>query len=391
MNISQVGVVGGGAMGAGIVQTLSSFDYPVYFKDVTDDLVRKCMAQVERIYASALKKGKFTEEQVSSKLSLVKGGTSDTGFGEADLVIEAVPEKMELKKQVFNLLDGICKPEAILATNTSSLSISQIASFTSRGPRVIGIHWFNPAHVMRLVEVIPGLETSEEVVKETILFCRNLGKVPVRVKECAGFLVNRLLGMYMNEALFMLEEQGDPESIDQAALHRGMPMGPLRLGDMVGWDVIYHSNQTLYEEYGTRFTLPPLFSKMMEEGKLGRKVGHGVYPEGSEPRHPEPSAPGDPHLESFSDRLLFVMLNEGIRCLEEGVASAGDIDVALQLGTGMPKGPLTWADEIGLDALLRGLDGLMARYGERFRPSPLLRRKAQIGHIGRGSGKGLFT
>lgn len=130
---------------------------------------------------------------------------------------------------------------------------------------------------------------------------------------------------------------------------------------------------------------------MMEEGKLGRKVGHGVYPEGSEPRYPEPSAPGDPHLESFSDRLLFVMLNEGIRCLEEGVASAGDIDVALQLGTGMPKGPLTWADEIGLDTLLQGLDGLMARYGERFRPSPLLRRKAQIGHIGRGSGKGLFT
>jgi 3-hydroxyacyl-CoA dehydrogenase len=391
MDIRRVGVVGGGVMGAGIVQTLSSFDCPVYFKDVSEDLARKCMTYVEKIYASALKKEKLTEQQVRSKLSLITSGTGDDGFADADLVIEAVPEKIEVKRQVFASLDKVCKPGALLATNTSSLSISQIASFTNRSSQVIGVHWFNPAHVMKLVEVIPGLQTSEETLKESVLFCRKIGKVPVQVRECAGFLVNRLLGMYMNEALFMFEEQGVPEQIDQAALLRGMPMGPLRLGDMVGWDVIYHSNRTLVEEYGVRFALPPIFSRMIEEGRLGQKVGHGVYPNGSRPVDPDPSASADPKLNAYADRLIFGMLNEGIRCLEEGVASAGDIDAALQLGTGMPKGPLAWADEIGLDVLLEKMNNLLAQYGERFRPAPLLRRKAQAGYIGRGSGKGLLT
>jgi len=391
MDIRRVGVVGGGVMGAGIIQTLSSFDYPVYFKDISEDLARKCLTYVEKIYASAVKKGKLTEGEAKLKLSLVSGGTSDEGFADADLVIEAVPEKIEVKRQVFTSLDKVCKPEALLATNTSSLSISQIASFTNRGPQVIGVHWFNPAHVMKLVEVIPGLQTSEETIRDSVLFCRKVGKIPVLVKECAGFLVNRLLGMYMNEALFLLEEQGNPEGIDQAALMRGMPMGPLRLGDMVGWDVIYHSNQTLVEEYGVRFALPPVFSTMIQEGRLGQKVGYGVYPSDSQPGGPDPSGLADPQLNAFADRLIFVMLNEGIRCLEEGVASARDIDTALQLGTGMPKGALAWADEIGLDALLEKMTALLAQYGERFRPAPLLRRKVYAGHIGRGSGKGLLT
>jgi 3-hydroxyacyl-CoA dehydrogenase len=388
MDIKQVGLVGGGVMGAGIVQTLSSCGYPVYFKDVNDELVSKCFMQVEKIYLSAVKKGKLTGEQAKEKISLVKGGTDDKGFEQADLVIEAVPENIEIKRQVFHLLDRICKPGAILATNTSSLSVSQIATFTSRNSQVIGMHWFNPSHVMKLIEIVSGIETSPETVESVIDFCGWLGKIPIQVKECAGFLVNRILGIYMNEALFMLEEEGTPTLIDQAAINLGMPMGPLMLGDMVGWDVIYHSNQTLHEEYGTRFALPKLFSKMVEEGKLGQKVKNGIYPAGQEFICPE-HLKSDARLQVFSNRLLFAMLNEGIRCLEEKVASASNIDRALQLGTAMPKGPIVWADELGLDILFQGLEQFKVMYGERFWPSPLLRRLVQAGYLGNKSGKGL--
>ena len=250
------------------------------------------------------------------------------------------------------------------------------------------MHWFNPPHIMKLVEVIPGIDTSREVVQSTLDLCVWLGKVPVEVKECAGFLVNRLLGIYANEALYMLEEQFPPELVDQAALDLGMPMGPLRLGDMAGWDVIYHANQSLHEEYGTRFTLPCILPDMIKAGKLGQKVGDGVYLSDKVPSV-ELASPDDARLQDLSDRLLYVMLNEGIRCLEEGVASAKDIDLAMQLGTGMPRGPITWADELGLDVIFDGLEQLKARHGERYRPSPLLRRKVQAGHLGKKSGKGL--
>lgn len=393
MDIKKVGVVGGGLMGAGIVQTLSSFDYPVCFQDVNDEMVRKCSAQVEKIYMSAVKKGKLTEEQAKKKLSLVKGGTEYNGFEDVDLVIEAVPEKIPVKKEVFTLLDQICKPDAILATNTSSLPVSHIATFTSRGKQVIGMHWFNPPHVMKLIETVAAIDTSSETIQSVVDFCRKVGKTPVRIKECAGFLVNRLLGIYMNEALFMLGEKEMPAPIDRAAVRLGMPMGPLVLGDMVGWDIIYHSNQTLFEEYGTRFAIPQLLSQMVEAGKLGQKVKNGIHPEGYEPTYAESPQDDVAHLQYLSSRLLFPMLNEGIRCLEEGVASARDIDLALQLGTGMPKGPIIWADDLGLDILFQGLEHLKCQYGERFRPSPLLRRLVLAGYFGNKSGKGfsLYT
>ena len=388
MSIKQIGVVGGGVMGAGIAQTFSSYDCPVYIQDISDELVRRSIGQVEKIYLSAIKKGRFTEEQAKRKVSLIKGGTGYEGFDQADLVIEAVPEKIPIKKEVFTFLDRICKPDTILATNTSSLSVSLIGTFTSRSNQVIGMHWFNPPHIMKLVEVIPGIDTSREVVQSTLDLCVWLGKVPVEVKECAGFLVNRLLGVYANEALYMLEEELPPELIDQAALNLGMPMGPLRLGDMAGWDVIYHANQSLHEEYGTRFTLPCILPDMIKAGKLGQKAGDGIYIPDKTPSV-ELVSSDDDRLQDLSNRLLYVMLNEGIRCLDEGVASAQDIDLAMHLGTGMPRGPITWADELGLDVLFDGLEQLKARHGERYRPSPLLRRKVQAGHLGKKSGKGL--
>jgi 3-hydroxyacyl-CoA dehydrogenase len=398
MEIQTVGVVGGGTMGAGIIQTLSHFGFPVFFKDVNEILVKKCLDQVSWIYASALKKGKMTEEKMKVSISLIQGGTDYNGFEKVDLVIEAVPENLEIKERVFIELDGICKPETILASNTSALSITQLASFTrnARRSHIIGMHWFNPAHVMRLVEIIPGLETTQEVVGDLMGFCSKLGKVPVRVKECAGFLINRLLGIYVNEALFMVEEGKKASNVDRAALSLGMPMGPLSLGDMAGWDIIYHANQTLYEEYGSRFRLPQVLAQMVKDGKLGVKTGKGIYAYDPSPDGPPrkagdvESSIDDSALKELSERLLLVWINEGIRCLEEGVAEAKDIDRALQLGAGMPRGPLAWADDLGLDVVLSGIEWRKNLFGDRFWPSPLLKRKVNAGHLGKKCGKGIL-
>jgi 3-hydroxyacyl-CoA dehydrogenase len=396
MNIGSIAVVGGGTMGAGIVYTVSNFGFRVFFKELNDDLVKRCQDQVNRLHRSALNKGKITDGEVKKAISLIHGRSDYKGFEEVDLVIEAVPEDVGIKRRIFQELDGLCRPEAIFASNTSALPISELASFTERKSKFIGMHWFNPPHVMRLIEVVPGLETSEETVKTAMTFCERLNKVPIRLKECAGFLVARLLGMYVNEAFWMLGEGYGAADIDQSSVEMGMPMGPFTLGDMAGWDVVHHANETLYESYGMRFKIPPLFHDLVTSGKLGVKTGQGVYTYkkvGSGP--PQKTGDISPSLnrqerEILSNRLLWTMLNEGIRCLDEGIASEVDIDKALQLGAGMPKGPLYWADEVGLDWVFIELDNQKEAFGERYWPSPLLRRKVKAGHLGKKVGKGFF-
>jgi len=396
MNIGSVAVVGGGTMGAGIVYTLSSFGIPVIFKDLNEDFLKKCQGQVRQLYASAMKKGKITEEEVKKGLALIKGRTDYQGFERIDLVIEAVPEDIGIKKAVFQEMDRFCKPEAIFASNTSALPISELASFTQRKPKFIGMHWFNPPHVMRLIEVVPGLETSDETVKTIMVFCDKLNKIPIRLKECAGFLVARLLGMYVNEAFWMLGEGYQAADIDQSGIEMGMPMGPFTLGDMAGWDVVHHANETLYDSYGMRFKVPPLFHDLVTSGKLGVKTGQGVYSYKKVESGP-PQKKGDifsslnkQEREVLSNRLLWTMVNEGIRCLDEGIANKDDIDRALQLGAGMPKGPLHWADEVGLDWIFKELDSRKEAFGERYWPSPLLRRKVKAGHLGKKAAMGFF-
>ena len=396
MNIQSVAVVGGGTMGAGIVYTVSNFGFRVFFKELNDDLVEKCQGQVNRIYSSALKKGKMTEEEVKKALRLIHGGSDYKGFEEADLVIEAVPEDVVVKRRVFQEMDRLCKAEAIFASNTSALPISELASFAERKSKFIGMHWFNPPHVMRLIEVVPGLETSEETIKTLMAFCERLGKVPVRLKECAGFLVARLLGMYVNEAFWMLGEKYRSADIDQSSIEMGMPMGPFTLGDMAGWDVVHHANETLYESYGMRFKIPPLFHDLVTFGKLGMKTGQGIYSyKKTESGLPQKAGDLSTSLnkqdrEILSNRLLWTMINEGIRCLDEGIANEVDIDKALQLGAGMPKGPLRWADEVGLDWVFTELDNRKEAFGERYWPSPLLRRKVKAGHLGQKVGRGFY-
>ncbi len=396
VHIGSVAVVGGGIMGAGIIYTASSFAFRVCFKELNNELVKRCQDQVNRIYSSALNKGKMTEEEVKKALRLIHGGSDYKGFEEVDLVIEAVPEDVVIKKKVFQELDRLCKPEAIFTSNTSALPISELASFTQRKPKFIGMHWFNPPHVMRLIELIPGLETSEETVKTAMAFCETLKKVPIRLKECAGFLVARLLGMYVNEAFWMLGERYRPADIDQSGFEMGMPMGPFTLGDMAGWDVVHHANETLYESYGMRFKIPPLFHDLVTSGRLGVKTGRGIYSyKKVESGPPQKTgdifpSPNKQEREILSNRFLWTMTNEGIRCLDEGIANEVDIDQALQLGAGMPKGPLNWADEADLDWIFMELDNRKEMFGERYWPSALLRRKVKAGHFGRKVGKGFF-
>jgi 3-hydroxyacyl-CoA dehydrogenase len=396
MTIKSVAVVGGGTMGAGIIYTVSNFGFRVFFKELNDDLVKKCQDQVNRIYRSALNKGKMTEDDVKKALSLIHGGSDYKGFENVDLVIEAVPEEVSIKKAIFEEIDRLCKPEAVFASNTSALPISELASFTKRRLKFIGMHWFNPPHVMKLIEVVPGLETSEETIHTLMAFCEKIKKVPIRLRECAGFLVARLLGMYVNEAFWMAGEGYGPADIDQSCVEMGMPMGPFTLGDMAGWDVVYHANITLYESYGTRFKIPPLFHELVTSGKFGVKVGQGIYGyQKAESGPPQKTGDISPALNEeeraiLSNRLVWTMLNEGIRCLDEGIANEEDIDKALQLGAGMPKGPLHWADEVGLDRILMELDSRKEKEGERYWPSPLLRRKVKAGHLGKEVGKGFF-
>jgi len=389
MEFGKAGVIGGGIMGAGIIQALLNAGMTVGFKDLSPELVERTLNRVRGIFHSALKKGKITEREVQEKISSVEGFSDDTFLGGVDLVIEAVPERMSLKREVFQTLDRMCKPETIFASNTSSLSISQLGGATKRPDQVIGMHWFNPPHVMKLIEIVPGLETSQETTDALFELCQRLHKIPVKVKECAGFLVNRLLGSYVNEAVYMMEEGLSHQNIDDAAESTGVPMGPIMLGDMVGWDTIHNANTSLFDEYGSRFTLPSLLTQVYRTGRLGAKTGKGFYPyEGGKVLR-EKGTSIQPQ-EQLSSRLFSALINEGIRCLDENVASSGDIDTAMKVGAGMPKGPLQWADEIGLDILLQRLMALKAAHGERFLPSPLLKRKVAAGHLGKATGRGFF-
>jgi 3-hydroxyacyl-CoA dehydrogenase len=322
-------------------------------------------------------------------------------FRDVDIVIEAVPEKIELKKQVFLDLEKVVGEGAIFATNTSALSISEMASATHRPSKVVGMHFFFPASVMKLIEVIPGLSTSQETVDDVVLFAESLRKIPVRVSECAGFLVNRLLMPYLNEAAFCLQEKAATrEEIDKVATDFGLPMGPLTLVDQLGIDICFDVVQVLLNAYGNRMQPAQIWGKLYQGNYLGRKTGAGFYsysPEKKDQLGPwvEEVHAQKPKKSSFSlERLLYPMINEAALCLEENVASASDIDLAMVAGIGFPQGKgglLRYADEIGLDKVLSGLETFYQEQGERFWPAPRLRRMVGARFFGKKSGRGFHV
>ena len=402
MYIFKAAVVGAGTMGGEIAQVITYSGLPVVLKDIDQTMLDKGMERIRSIYQRRVDKGKMSEGEMQSKLDLVTPTLTYDEFGDVDIVIEAVPEKIGIKQAVFKELEEVCPEQTIFASNTSALSISEMGAATNKPHKMIGMHFFNPAHVMKLVEVIPGLDTSQETIDDVVMFTESLRKIPVVVQECPGFLVNRLLMPYLNEATKALEEgAATATEIDQAVVEWGMPMGPFTLMDMLGIDVCGYVGEYLYSEYGDRMTPAPLFTKLIEAGRLGEKSGAGFYdhPGGeSEVVHQmikELQESGAvPTGTKFSvERLMYPLINEAALCVQENIASITDIDMAMVAGTGMTYGgerigPLAIADKIGLDVVVETLEALEEELGPRFHPSRPLKLRVRAKHLGVKTGKG---
>ena len=404
MYIFKAGVVGAGVMGAGIAQVITYAGLPVVLKDIDQKMLDRGMKQIRGIYQRRVDKGKMSPGTMQEKLDLVTPTLSYDDFAAVDIVIEAVPENIEIKKKVFAELDKVCHEGAIFASNTSALSITEMASATKRPHKVIGMHFFNPAHVMKLVEVIPSEKTSQETIDDVVRFAEELRKIPVVVKECPGFLVNRLLMPYLNEAVMCLQEGAATASeIDEAMTKFGWPMGPFTLMDMLGIDICHDVGQYLYSKYGDRMTPAILFEKLYQAGRYGEKAGAGFYGYGEETDEPvkemirelQESGQVPTGTEFSVDRLMMPMINEAARCVEEEIANINDIDMACIAGLGMKvgdkrMGPLEYADEIGLDVVVQKLEELEKKYGPRFHPVDLLYRKVKAGELGKKTGRGFM-
>jgi len=401
MYIFKAAVVGAGAMGGGIAQVISYSGLPVILKDIDQAMLDKGMEHIRKIYQGRVDKGKMSAGEMDSKVSLVTPTLDFSEFGDVDIVIEAIPEKMPLKQKVFAELDAMCPEGTIFASNTSALSITEMGVATKRPHKMIGMHFFNPAHVMKLVEIIRGEGTDEETVQDVVTFTESLRKIPVVVKECPGFLVNRLLMPYLNEAVLCLQEgAATAQEIDNAMVDYGWPMGPFTLMDFLGLDVCADVGQYLGSQYGERLQGAAMFEKLVRANRLGEKNGAGFYSYGDASDEPVKQIiaelSGGKKLSEFTpERLMSPMLNEAAYCVAEGIADVRDIDMAMIAGTGMTVkgeriGPLALADKIGIDALVAGLEELEKKYGLRFHPAPNLYGMVKAGQLGEKSRTGFL-
>ena len=278
MAIKSVFVIGAGTMGNGIAQVSAQAGYDVTMSDIKDEFIQKGLAAIEKSLDRSVKKGTMQEGEKKAIIGRIKTSMDVKDARSADLVIEAAPEILDLKKSIFKQLDEICKPDAILATNTSSLPIGEIAAATKRPSKVIGIHFMNPVPVMKGVEVIPGRHTAADVLEASKEYVKKIGKEPCEARDYAGFIVSRLVDALMNEAFWCVMDGNKPEEVDKAVkLCLNHPMGPLELCDLAGADIVLHGLETMYEEFGERLMPAPLLKNMVRSGDLGRKTGHGFY------------------------------------------------------------------------------------------------------------------
>jgi 3-hydroxyacyl-CoA dehydrogenase len=398
MPINSAAVVGAGTMGGGIAMVLANAGISVLIKEADQTALDRGLATIQKNYASSVKRGRFTEQFVDDCLKRIQPTLSFDGFSGVDLVIEAVFEGMALKKQVFEELDRVAKPGAILASNTSTLSIDEIASSTARAESVIGTHFFSPANVMRLLEVVRGKATSKEVIATCMQLSKKLGKVAVLVGNCMGFVGNRMFGPYRREAQFLVEEGAGIEAVDKALYEFGMAMGPLATGDLAGLDVGWRIRKEYRHLQKPGIRQPFCEDKLCELGRYGQKTGAGWY-KYDEKRRPA----SDPEVarliagwvteagipqrqvrtEEIVDRCLYALVNEGARILEEGFAlRAVDIDIIYLNGYGFPAyrgGPMWFADAVGLKKVYDRICEFHKRHGESWAPAPLLQQLAEQG------------
>jgi len=379
-------------MGKGIVRHFLTKGLPVTLIEANAELAERALQDLQRAFESAVKAGKLAAERSSEWLNRLVTGTEMSSLKDCGIVIESVPEDPELKRRVLASIEQSTLPDAIIASNTSALPITALAASLSAPGRFVGTHFFNPAHVMPLVEVVRGADTAPESIQRVVDFLVSAGKRPIVVKDCPGFLVSRMMGAYINEALRLLEQDAGIIELDGAVEALGLPMGPVKLGDMVGWDVICASNRTLATSYGERFALPRVLIQLDAERRLGVKTGKGLLDHTLVPPKPtEDVVPATMRLDSqqkelLIERILYAIVAESLRCLDEGVASAVDIDQAMILGAGLPRGPLAWVDEIGREKVLSDLESLSQKHGPRFWPAPVLRIRVLAGRPISGKG-----
>lgn len=391
--VDRIAVIGAGVMGGGIAQIAAYRGISARMKDIRHEAVAAGLAFVRSVFDEEVKRRKLRSREARQKMALVSGTLDYGGVGQAGLVVEAVVERMDVKRQVLAETEAVMDPDAVLATNTSSLSVDEMATGLSRPEKFGGMHFFNPVHRMPLVEVVRGSRTHPDTVETIAALAVRLGKVPVVTADGAGFLVNRILGACLNEAGHMLDEGLDARAIDRAWTDFGMPMGPYRLIDEVGIDVVNHAGATLAEAFGERAFPAPALVALGKSGRLGRKGGRGFYqyPKGKPPRF-DPSVYADMAISAgrspaaasaVQDRLVLAMVNEAGRALEEGiVASAGDVDLGMVMGTGFPPfrgGLLKYADDRGTGDVLAELKRLEQRYGGRFAPCAVVRQLGDSG------------
>ncbi len=392
--IKKLAIIGAGTMGASIAFWASSRGLSVALGDANAAAMARGMARVAQLYDEGARHGTFSAEEALAGKARVTAGNADTVLAAAELAIEAVVEDLAVKQSIFGHLDEVVPVTALLATNTSALSVSDIAAGTRRPERVVGLHFFNPVHRMPLVEVIAGRETAPATVQRARRFVLQLGKLPVLAKDSPGFIVNRVLMPYLLEAVRLVAGGARCEMIDGAMLDFGMAMGPLRVMDEIGLDVTLHIAEILLRHFGERNEPPAALRQLCSAGRLGRKTGVGFY------RHDTGAGSGpvaalgvDPDLsittgkqasslsrDELQERMLLLMVNEAARCLEEAVvAEPDDIDFALMAGAGFGTfrgGPLRYADSVGAARLVENLESLAEREGGRFAPCARLRAAA---------------
>ncbi|SDL64400.1 3-hydroxyacyl-CoA dehydrogenase NAD-binding domain-containing protein [Maricaulis salignorans] len=396
VRIERAGVIGTGTMGRGIAVVLANAGIEVRLVDTNSDAAKLGMEAIKGIYDGSAARGIQTRDAADAALKRIKlGGYED--LGEVDLVVEAAPEIMELKRTIFARLDASTPPRAILATNTSSLDIDSIAAATARPERVIGAHFFSPAHIMKLLELVRGTTTGPEAIAAMMSLAARLGKTPVLAGNCDGFIGNRMLQYYTGQSEFLMEHGIAPERIDAVAERFGMPMGPVALRDLAGIDVSVLVRKERMKTLPEGERMSPILERMVEAGRFGRKNGKGFYRyEGGE-RSPAPQAAaiiagvasdlGIPAREfsdeEIRDRLFMPLVNEGAKELEDGIAiRAGDIDVAWVNGYGFPRwrgGPMFWGQSVGFDKVAELAREFGERYGPRWRPTPLLETMVRDG------------
>jgi 3-hydroxyacyl-CoA dehydrogenase len=391
-------VVGAGTMGGGIAMVFANAGIPVFLKDADQAALDRGLANIQKNYATSVKRGRFTQAFVDERMKLIQPTLSYDAFANVDMVIEAVFEGMTLKKQVFGELDRICKPGAILASNTSTLNIDEIAYATSRPQSVIGTHFFSPANVMRLLEIVRGKASGKDVIATCMQLSKKLGKIGVLVGNCRGFVGNRMFHPYVRESVFLLEEGASVEDVDNALYDFGMAMGPLAVGDLAGLDVGWRIRKEYrhLEKPGIRQAFAG--DRLCEMGRYGQKTGAGWYKYDENRRAtPDPEVAGlvrkwaqeggipQRHIsrEEIVDRCIYALVNEGARILEEGIAlRAVDIDIIYLNGYGFPAyrgGPMWYADTVGLRKVYDRVEELHRQHGELWEPAPLLKRLAEEG------------